>query len=177
MILEVEEGKEIDFRVNRLLNDKLLNYAKQVLPNHGHLMKLSSESGPYYYLKIPDDFILKLFPFLSEENFSVPDYFDSPEAIGAHISVMYDNEMPTDLNSSFNSAEMGKIFHFEPIDIYRIEIFNKELIALIVSSPTLEALRHQYGLKSKLNYRGLLVPFHITLAKSISHNDKMEDKC
>jgi len=61
-------------------------------------------------------------------------------------------------------AEINQAFSFELLDLVDIKVFSKRIIALTVTSTKLECLRIKYGLSKKLNYHGLLVPFHITLA-------------
>lgn len=91
MIIECANPKEIAFSYKEISNPTLLKYAKKKLPLQGTLKQ--DNTGSYYYLKIHDDFIFKLFPLIKEPGLSIPDYFLPRYDIGAHISVIYPEEM------------------------------------------------------------------------------------
>ncbi len=165
MIIECSNPKEIDFSYKEICNPTLLEYAKNKLSLQGVLKQ--DDSGSYCYLKIQDNFIFELFPLIKEPGLSIPDYFPPRYDTGAHISVIYPEEMPPE---KININELAQSFSFEATSLLSISVFNKTFFALTVSSPALKQLRLKYKLPTKLNYHGLLVPFHITIATSVQEN-------
>ncbi len=156
---------EIAFSYHAINNSSLLQYANTQLPHQGILKY--DELEQYCYLKIHDDFICKLFHFLDQDNINMPNYFNAKNRVGAHISVIYPNEVEISKLADNNKlTEVDQCFNFTTTDLIKVNTFEKAFIALVVSSPSLQQLRIKYGLKTKLNYRGLLVPFHITIATS-----------
>lgn len=152
---------KIDFNYKKVENCILLEYAKNKLPLEG-ILKLN-ETDFYYYLKVHDDFIFELFPLITEPNLSMPDYFPPKYNTGAHVSVIYPEEISPE-NINLKIDELEKSFSFEVADFFSLSVFNKTFFALTVYSPALEQLRLKYGPPPKLSYHGLLVPFHITIA-------------
>lgn len=165
MIIECSNPKEIAFSYKEICNPTLLEYAKNKLSLQGILKQ--DDSGSYCYLKIQDDFIFELLPLINEPGLSIPDYFPPRYDTGAHISVIYPEEMPPE---KIIIDELEQSFSFEATGLLSISVFNKTFFALTVLSPSLKQLRLKYNLPTKLNYRGLLVPFHITIATSIPVN-------
>lgn len=164
MIVECADSKQSTFSYQKIDNPVLVEYAKNRLPNCGVLKQ--NDLGSYCYLKIHNDFIFELFPLIKAPNLSMPDYFPPRYECGAHISVIYPEEI---LSEKIRIDEMGQSFSFEIIDFFSLSVFNKAFFALTISSPSLEQLRIKYGLPVKLNYHGLLVPFHITIANQIKY--------
>lgn len=162
MIIECTNPTEIAFSYKEICNPTLLEYAKNKLPLQGTLKQ--NDTGSYCYLKIEDDFIFELFPLIKEPGLSIPDYFPPKQDTRAHISIIYPEEM---LPEKINMDELEQSFSFEVTGFLRISVFNKTFFALAVSSPLLKQLRLKYNLSTQLNYRGLLVPFHITIATSV----------
>lgn len=158
MLIELAENKNIPYNLIKINNENLINYAKTQLDNKGILHCTKKE--PYCYLKISDDFIHKLYPFLPKMGVAIPNYFNFAGAVGAHISVIYNQEMQQEILIN----ELGNTISFTPENLYCIEVFNKRLVVLIVHALDLDSLRQKYGFPQKLNYHGLLVPFHITIA-------------
>lgn len=162
--------KNLAFTYREIHCPILLEYARNKFSNQGILK--SDETETYFYLKVEDDYILKLFPLLKEykeikekeNDIKLADYFGpGPNNVGAHISVVYPEECEGDLYMQ----EVGQMFDFKILNLLEVAVFNKTFYALTVSSSKLELLRNKYGLSSKLSYHGLLVPFHITIAISI----------
>jgi hypothetical protein len=171
MIIECNNPKNIAFSYKAISNPTLLEYAKNKLPLQGTLKQ--DDRGSYCYLKIQDDFIFELFPLIKEPDLSIPDYFPPRYDTGAHISVIYSEEMPSE---KININELGQSFTFEITGLLSISVFNKTFFALKVSSPALKKLRLKYKLPTKLNYRGLLVPFHITIATNVQPAGRKNDE-
>lgn len=153
----VEPGKKIPFSVKKLIKPKVLSYVSQHLKNEG-VLKARDEF--YAYLKVDDNFIYKLFPLLEENDFSMPAYFTPPEDIGAHISLFYENE----ITQPFKLLEVNTHHTFLAGELYLMQAFQKKYIVLSVISKSLADLRRKYELPEKISYRGLLIPFHITIA-------------
>lgn len=160
--------QNIDFAFRKLENSNLLRFANE-LPCHGILKQ--AQLVPYVYLKVDDDFIHKLLPLMNDDNLLKPDDRYSKNAIGAHISVIYSGEV----ESEINIAEIDQPFSFSITGLFDIEVFESHVFALLVSSRELIQLRQKYGFDERLNYHGLLVPFHITIAKK-SINYTTDDK-
>lgn len=159
MQIECANITKIAFKYKKIENPTLLEYAKK-LPNQGVLKK--DNTSTYCYLKIPDNFIFELFPLIKEPHLSIPNYFSPKGDTGAHISIIYPGEISSE---NINIDELEQSFSFELTGFFSLSVFDKTFFALTVSSPLLEQLRLKHGLSTKLNYQGLLVPFHITIAK------------
>jgi hypothetical protein len=141
-----------------LLNPELDKIARTQLPCKGLL--LQNFQNRYVYLKVSDDFIHKLFPLLQENDKQIPSYFSSSDHIGAHISVIYPEESyPVPILPEINNN-----YGFEIGSLFKAQLGEKTYLGLTVKSPELDQLRLRYGLSTQLNFRGYLVPFHITIA-------------
>ncbi|HXH54374.1 MAG TPA: hypothetical protein VNK03_01330 [Gammaproteobacteria bacterium] len=171
MIIECTSPKEIAFSYKEISNPRLLEYAKNKLPLHGTLKQDMTRT--YCYLKIQDSFIFELFPLIKKPGLSIPNYFPPRYDTGAHISVIYPEEMPSE---KMKIDELEQPFYFKVTGFLSISVFNKTFFALTVSSPSLNQLRLKYKLPTKLNYRSLLVPFHITIATSIQPIERKDDE-
>ena len=170
MLIEVADpSQKIPFSYQELSNPDLLDYANTHLPTEG-ILKVDNVTN-YSYLKIADDYILKLFPFLSEldQDLKQPEYFsEEKNFIGAHITVAYADEVNAELIKQDIiqlEKESGLLtIHFNIKRLLYIQAFEKKIIILTVFAPALEEMREKHKLSYKLNYNGLLVPFHITVA-------------
>lgn len=151
------------FDYEEIDNSNILYQANQ-LPLFGDLQCNLQE--PYCFLKISDEFIYKLFTFLPKEKaLQIPNYFTPPKTAGAHITVAYANEEKAKaLQKNILSHKVTTTFYFEVERLIKLNYLQKTYYLLIVSAPMLTELRLQHGLKDKLNYHGLWVPFHITIA-------------
>lgn len=183
-LIECSSPNTIEFSYQLYQNHPALEFAKKNLFFSGVFLKTvgKDNSTPYYYLKIEDDFIHALFPLLKDNTLLKPDYFSTEKSVGAHISVIYPEEIVANISTSISSSssdslsiskalpisELNQTFNFDLSGLIDIQVFGKRIVALVVSSPELEKLRIQYGFPKKLNYHNLLVPFHITLARGIS---------
>ncbi len=94
MIIESTDPKKISFSYKKISNPTLLAYAKNKLLLEGTLKQ--NKDRTYCYLKIQDDFIFKLFPLIQESGLSIPNYFPPRYDTGAHITVIYPTEMPSE---------------------------------------------------------------------------------
>lgn len=176
MLIECAGDEKIDFSCHILEHPKIINYAKQFLPNVGVLKY--EESVPYCYLKLDDNYIHQLFPLLQElqlnkgEQLHKPDYFsEEKHNVGAHISLVYPEEIGAiKLKNEVKQhiAEQPQpTYTFNLNALFSVSIFNQTFYALTVSCPALEKMRMQHGFTKKLNYQGLLLPLHITLAVAL----------
>ena len=114
----------------------------------------------YVYLKISDEFITKLFPLIQNGENQKPDYFSGSNKSGAHISIIF----PEEHSGALEPEDDGKVLYFSVKDLFKTKILGKTYFAIEVTSTGLEGLRNKYGLiKDKINFRGVFVPFHITI--------------
>lgn len=179
-LIECAPNNNIEYDYQFQQNHPLVDFAKNNLRQQGILLKgvgrntEISESAftervnnplPYYYLKIDDDFIHKLFPLIPDNTLEKPDYFSFQNSVGAHISFIY----PEEITNIFSISELNQIFSFDITGLVDIKVFGKRIIALVVESKELENLRTKYGFAQKLKFHGLLVPFHITVAIARSY--------
>lgn len=133
----------------------VLQYAEKSLPHSGVLQN----SSGFVYVKVDDEYIHKLIPYIQKEGFEEPPYFGNENLVGAHITVVYPDEMKTFEIKEIQ--ESGKIIHFTP---KRCEIVQppkwqdiEEVYFIVIESPELDLIRAKYGLP-KREYE-----FHITI--------------
>ena len=134
---------------------EILNYIKQNLPLKG-VLKYSSG---FFYVDLTDDYIHKLSPFIQKEGFVSPPYFGTYDAVGAHITVFYPDEV---LKFGVEKIdECGEFIEFTPIKCQVVhpptweEI--DEVYFIVVEAPELNRIRDKYGLHNR-EY-----DFHITI--------------
>ncbi len=132
MMIECANFKESSFSYQDIDNPKLFKHAKNKLPLSGILKQ--NALGTYYYLKVHDDFIFELLPLINATNLSAPDYFQPACNIGAHISVIYPEEMPLE---KIKIDELEQSFSFEIMRLLKAFVFNKTVLLLSISSPSL----------------------------------------
>ena len=131
------------------------------VPLKGKLMQ--TEKG-FVYLKVSNDVIHGMFRLIDDENVEEPPYFgDKPSQIGAHISVIADDEIKekkieeiTELGKEFN-FKLGKMYQTKPEGWDELD----KVFFITVDSPELVALRKKYGLLK--SYKGKGHDFHITV--------------
>lgn len=94
-----------------------------------------------------------------------PRHYTSKKGIGAHISVMYENEQI--LNEIWEIKELGQEFTFTVMELRTVKLNKdnkvKKLWLLAVAAPDLERLRESYGLSSRLKDHD----FHITIGTQV----------
>lgn len=167
MLIDTLPNSPVTFSFEILDFPDILNHAKTKLNQTGILKHEKTSS--YCYLKVADEYILDLFPLLQakikQKELIMPDYFsDEKNHMGAHISLVY----PTEKNARTISThlESNNTFpscHFTVNHLISISTMKKSFYALTVSCNALDEIRAQHGFSQKLNYYGLLVPFHITI--------------
>ena len=127
---------------------------------------LKQKDNGYLYLEVPKDFIAEALPLIDAPGKIVPPrHYTSKKGIGAHISVMYENEQI--LNEIWEIKELGQEYTFTVMELRTVKLNKdnkvKKLWLLAVAAPELEKLRENYGLSSKLKNHD----FHITIGTQI----------
>ncbi len=153
LILSGCESKSIHSET-AIKQQKALLLAQKELPNHGILEQ--SHDG-YVYLKVPDEYVYRLFPLIKEPGFIKPDSIRRHTKIGAHVTVFYANEG----KEIKPIEELGKTYTFIPQDILTVRSAKKEFIVLVIDSPELEQLRKNHDFSPWVQGHA----FHITLAE------------
>ncbi len=151
--------------MEQIINTPLLQEIKRLCPKEG-ILSINAENA-YCYLKLQDDFLINLFPSLTEsikDLIKLPDYF-SGDNIGAHISVIYPEEVKTEsMKATIQQNAFEKQHTFQVLELIKMPMPKKTYYVLSVAAPSLTAIRTTLGLPSLLNFRGLWVPFHLTVA-------------
>ncbi len=127
---------------------------------------LKQKDNGYLYVEVSNDFIGQLLPLIQAQGQLVPPrHYTSKKGIGAHISVMYENERIAE--EIWNIAEIGQSFSFTVKELRTVKLSRdgkmRKLWLMAVEAPALERLREKYGLTSRLKGHD----FHITLATQI----------
>ncbi len=123
---------------------------------------LKQKDNGYLYLEVSKDFIAEALLLIDVPGRIVPPrHYTSKKGIGAHISVMYENEQI--LNEIWEIKELGQEYTFTVMELRTVKLNKdnkvKKLWLLAVAAPELEQLRESYGLSSKLKNHD----FHITI--------------
>ncbi|HSX11384.1 MAG TPA: hypothetical protein VLF94_06700 [Chlamydiales bacterium] len=128
---------------------------------HDHLSccgTLKNSSG-FVYVDVDDGYIHELIPFIQEEGFEEPPYFGRSDLVGAHITVIYPEEMKKYNIQSIK--ECGTSIQFTPRACQVVHPPRQKetdgVYFIVVDAPQLDDLRKQYGLP-KREY-----DFHITI--------------
>jgi 2H phosphodiesterase-like protein len=127
---------------------------------------LKQKDNGYLYVEVSKDYISETLPLIDAQGKIVPPrHYTSKKGIGAHISVMYENEQI--LNEIWEIKELGQEFTFSVMELRTVKL-NKnnkvqKLWLVAVSAPELEKLREGYGLPSKLKGHD----FHITIGTQV----------
>lgn len=127
---------------------------------------LKQKPNGYLYLVVSRDFISEALPLIDVQGKIVPpQHYTSKKGIGAHISVIDENEQIA--NEIWEIKELGQEFTFTIKELRTVKLNKdgkmKKLWLLAVAAPELEKLRESYGLPSKLKGHD----FHITLGAQV----------
>ncbi len=127
---------------------------------------LKQKPNGYLYLDVTNDYIAESLPLIQAQGKLVPPrHFVSKKGIGAHISVMYENEQI--LNEIWEIKELGQSYTFQILELRTVKLQKdnqvKKLWLIAISSPELEALRESYGLPPLLKNHD----FHITIGTQV----------
>ncbi len=139
---------------------ELFEYMESQLVHSGVL----KSNGEWVYVDLDDSYIYDLIAFIESSGFETPPYFGDEGRVGAHISVVF----PDELNGQ-EIEECGEIIAFLPKECQVVRYLKTvkerpagfervENICLIsVEAPRLDEIRGKYGLSPK-RYE-----FHITI--------------
>lgn len=127
---------------------------------------LKQKDNGYLYVEVSNDFIAEALPLIDAQGKLVPPrHFASKKGIGAHISVMYENELIQ--HEIWEIAELGQEFTFSVMELRTVKLTRdnkmKKLWLIAVAAPELEKLRESYGLSPRLKGHD----FHITVCTQI----------
>lgn len=142
------------FILTELSNDMVLNTAK-TLEGKGWIQ----QSDDYCYLKVDDRFIHSIYPMLTEYgDIEIPDYFNPPDHVGAHISIIYPEE-----RTRPSTENIGQIHTFKVCKFIKAQYGLNEYYALSITSPSLNGLRRTHHLSTQPTFKGQKIMFHITV--------------
>lgn len=127
---------------------------------------LKQKDNGYLYVEVSRDFIAEALPLIDAKGKIVPPrHYTSKKGIGAHISVMYEDEQIQ--NEIWEIKELGQEFTFTVMELRTVKLNKdnkmKKLWLLAVAAPELEKLRESYGLSSFLKNHD----FHITIGTQV----------
>jgi len=127
---------------------------------------LKQKDNGYLYVEVSRDFIAEALPLIEAQGKIVPPrHYTSKKGIGAHISVMYENEQI--MNEIWEIKELDQEFTFTVMELRTVKLNKdnkmKKLWLLAVAAPELEKLRESYGLSSRLKDHD----FHITIGTQV----------
>lgn len=149
--------------------DYTVEYQSQVIEKAIQIEQrgiLKQKENGYLYLEVSRDFIAETLPLIDAPGkITPPRHYTSKKGIGAHISVMYENEQI--INEIWEIKEIGQEFTFTVLELRTIKLTNnnkvKKLWLLAVEAPQLEKLRTSYGLTPLLKGHD----FHITIGTQV----------
>lgn len=133
----------------------ILNYIQKNLPHCGKLTK----SNGFVYVDLDDEYVHKLITFIQQDGFQEPPYFGDASSVGAHITVIYPEEITK--YGVMDIKECGEVISFVPKECQLVhpprwkEI--DEVYFIVVESPQLDRIREKHRLP-KREY-----DFHITI--------------
>lgn len=132
---------------------------------------LKQKDNGYLYIEVSNDFIGQILPLIDAPGKIVPlSYYTGKKGIGAHISVMYENEQIE--NEIWEIRELGCEFTFTVMELRTVKLIKdgrmKKLWLIAVDAPGLESLRQSYGLPPKIKGHD----FHITLGTQVPGQSK-----
>ncbi|MBA2369898.1 MAG: hypothetical protein H0V82_12910 [Candidatus Protochlamydia sp.] len=127
---------------------------------------LKQKDNGYLYVEVSRHFIAETLPLIDAQGKIIPpQHYTSKKGIGAHISVMYENEQI--MNEIWEIKELGQEFTFTVMELRTVKLNKnnklKKLWLLAVSAPQLEKLRESYGLSPRLKNHD----FHITIGAQV----------
>jgi hypothetical protein len=142
------------FIITNLSSDWALDNARK-LPTEGLLKRCHN----YCYLKIDDNYIHSIYPLLDTYgHINKPDYFNTTDDIGAHISVIYPEE-----NIDIAQIDSRQTYCFSIDGLIKARYGVKDYFALAVTSPSLAIFRQKHLLASKPTFKRQPIVFHITI--------------
>jgi hypothetical protein len=134
---------------------QVMDYVENNLAHCG-VLKMTET---FVYVDVDDAYINTLISLIEKEGFEKPPYFGNPYTEGAHISVMYNDEVAK--YKIMNIPECGEVIYFTPKTCKIVHPVTwramDEVYLITVDAPELEKIRKKYGLP--LNQ----FEFHITI--------------
>lgn len=123
---------------------------------------LKQKENGYLYVDVSNEFITSSIPLINVPGtIKPPSHLTSKKGIGAHISVIYENELLE--NDIGEIEELGQQYSFSVMEVRTVKMnINKKIKKLwliAVAAPDLAQLREKYGLSPYLKGHD----FHITL--------------
>jgi len=138
-----------------MIKSKILEYIQGQLLHYGIL----KNSDKFIYVDVDNEYIHKLISFIQDDGFIEPPYFGTSDLVGAHISVIYQEEM-----GKYNLDEIkecGNTISFIPKGCQIIRPVSwpemEQVCFIVVESPELDRIRKKYGLPKGEH------EFHITI--------------
>ncbi len=127
---------------------------------------LKQKPNGYLYVEVAREYIADILPLIDAKGTIVPpQHYKSKKGIGAHISVMYENEQIE--NEIWEIHELGKEFTFRVMELRSVKLNTngklRKLWLLAVDAPELQKLRESYGLQPFLKNHD----FHITIGSQV----------
>lgn len=138
-----------------LPSSPVLEYAQHHLPHCGVLKKTKN----FIYVDITDAYIHQLLPLIEQDEFTIPPYFGHSGLVGAHISVIYPDEVIQYSIKEIEESETPIEFSLVNCQIvHPLSMRGIESVYLItLKAPKLDQIRKKYGLPEKRH------DFHITV--------------
>lgn len=151
------------------VDDFQVEYQPQVIEKVIQFEKksiLKQKANGYLYVEVSRDFIAEALPLIDAPGKIVhPSHYTSKKGIGAHISIIYENELIE--HEIWEIDELGQEFTFSVMELRTVKLNDnnkmKKLWLLAVAAPELEKLREGYGLSSRLKNHD----FHITIGTQV----------
>jgi len=142
------------FTIAKIELPELMKKARD-LDNKGVVIRYND----YYFLKLDDDFIHKLYPELAWfADVEKPDYFNQLNSTGAHITIAYPEE-----GVVISEEDLEQVHAFEIKELCSVKLGAKEAFVLFVESESLVSLRAKYDLSKILSYKNHKIDLHITI--------------
>lgn len=120
------------------------------------------EKDGFYYLDIPQAFITGLWSMMDEDADEAPYKQKQYGAVGAHVSVISDEELDDDVEIE----EIGQDFEFTILGAKQTNPEGwdemKQVYFIEIDSPQIKEMRKKYGLPK--SYQGKKHQFHITFS-------------
>lgn len=133
-----------------------------------HVAQLMLKSNGFVYLNVDNRIITETVDKLPLTHRFEP-VKASDKAMGAHMSVLYENEVIA--NALWNVPEIGKWFEFEVKELRYVDVGSKRIWLLACAAPALQRYRKSLGLKPKLQNHD----FHITLGYEFLEEPCVQD--
>lgn len=125
---------------------KLMDFVQTQLPHHG----IIKHSKGFVFVDVDDAYIHQLIPFIQEEGFVEPPYFGNADLVGAHITIIYPEEVKAYGIEAIE--EEGEVIHFTPKKckiVYHKRNGMEAAYFIIVEAPELDQIREKYGLPKR----------------------------